>query len=84
MNSLALTLRRNLEPEGIRVNVVMPGNIDTGMKRSVIDAAAKKRGEDADALLAQSNLGDPGGVARVLAWLASDDADYVRGVMTTR
>lgn len=84
VNSLALTLRKNLEPEGIRVNVVMPGDIDTGMKRSVINAEAKKRGIESSSLLAQSDLGDPIGVARVLAWLASDEADYVRGVMTTR
>lgn len=84
VNSLALTLRRNLEPDNIRVNVVMPGNIDTGMKRSVIDAAAKKRGIEASSLVAQSDLGDPLGVAQVLAWLASDEADYVRGVLTTR
>jgi len=84
VNALALTLRRNLESEGVRVNVVMPGDIDTGMKRSVLDAAARKRGVDMETLLAQSDLGDPAGVARVLAWLASDDADYVRGVLRTR
>jgi len=84
MNSLALSLQRNLETDNIRVNVVMPGNIDTAMKRSVINADAMKRGLESSSLLAQSDLGDPIGVARVLAWLASDEADYVRGVMTTR
>jgi len=84
VNSLALSLQRNLETDNIRVNVVMPGNIDTAMKRSVINADAKKRGLESNSLLAQSDLGDPIGAARVLAWLAGDEADYVRGVMTTR
>ena len=29
-------------------------------------------------------LGEPIGVGRILAWLASDDADYVRGMIQTR
>lgn len=84
MNSLALPLQDRLAEDGIRVNVVMPGNIDTAMKRSVIDADANQRGLDTNELVSQSDLGDPAGLAKVLAWLASDDADYVRGVMTTR
>ncbi len=84
MNSMALPLQDRLAKEGIRVNVVMPGNIDTAMKRSVIVADAKQKGVDSNELVAQSALGDPRGLAKVLAWLASDDADYVRGVMTTR
>ena len=32
----------------------------------------------------QAELGDPAGVARILAFLASPDADYVRGTVFTR
>ena len=32
----------------------------------------------------QAELGEPAGVARVLAFLASPDADYVRGTVFTR
>ena len=46
--------------------------------------AAEKRGVAEEALLSQSDLGDPMGVAKILAWLAGDEADYVRGVLTTR
>ncbi len=84
VSSFAVTLANRLAPEGIRVNVLSPGNIDTGMKRSVIAADPSTQGKDLERAVADSNLGAPEGVAKVLAWLASDDADYVRGVITTR
>jgi 3-oxoacyl-[acyl-carrier protein] reductase len=84
VNGLALTLERQLARENIRVNVVMPGNIDTGMKRNVIATEAAQRGESLESAIAASQLGNPEGVARVLAWLVSDEADYVRGKISTR
>lgn len=84
VNGLGITLAQKLAPEGIRVNVVMPGNIDTGMKRSVIVAEAEKSGKPLADALAASRLGTPEGVAKILAWLVSDDADYVRGMISTR
>lgn len=80
VNTLGVTLMNKLAGQ-IRVNVVMPGNIDTAMKRTVIDEQkAKFGGGDQQGL----NLGEPAGVGRILAWLASDDADYVRGMISTR
>jgi len=29
-------------------------------------------------------LGSPNSVAKILAWLVSDEADYVRGAISTR
>lgn len=54
------------------------------MKRSVIAVDAQKRQVNLDKAIADSKLGDPEGVAKVIAWLASDEADYVRGVVSTR
>jgi hypothetical protein len=54
------------------------------MKLSVIAADAERRGEDYNKLVEGFNLGKPDGVGKVLAWLASDDADYVRGFIETR
>lgn len=86
VSSLGIVLANALAPENIRVNVLSPGNIDTGMKRSVIaaDVERHKRPIDLETAVAESNLGRPEGVAQVLAWLASDQADYVRGVIQTR
>ena len=81
VSSLGITLANKLAPEGIRVNTVLPGNIDTAMKRSVIQAEAERIGPQEQS---QLNLGEPIGVARLLAFLVSDDADYVRGDIRTR
>ncbi len=81
VGSFGLTLANKLAPEGIRVNTVLPGNIDTAMKRSVIQAEAERIGPQDQSKL---ELGEPMGVARLLAFLVSDDADYVRGDIRTR
>lgn len=82
VSSLGITMASKLEAFGIRVNVVAPGNIDTAMKRGVIDAEVALKGVQAEQ--AQLKLGDAGGVAKLLAFLLSDDADYVRGEIRTR
>lgn len=86
VSALGTTMAGKLAPEGIRVNVVFPGGINTAMKRSVIEADAVRQGQDPQALVAaqEGGLGDPMGVARVLAWLVSAEADYVRGAVHTR
>lgn len=82
VNTLGTTLANKLAGDDIRVNVVMPGNIDTAMKRSVVDAERERFGPGGPQQ--QFSLGEPVGVGRILAWLASDDADYVRGMISTR
>ena len=84
VNGYFVTLANRLASENIRVNVVSPGNIDTPMKRSVIAVDAEKRGLSIQSAVEASNLGSPAGVARVVAWLVSEEADYVRGIITTR
>ncbi len=87
-NGLGMTLAHHLAPRGIRVNVVCPGEIATGMKLSVIAAEARRAGRSPEEAIAeaqtQGRLGTPEGVARVIAFLASDEADYVRGTLFTR
>lgn len=84
VNSFAITLTRNLEAEGVRVNVVSPGNINTPMKRSVIHNETRKFGVEMSEAMRRADLGTPEGIAKVFLFLASDDADYVRGWITTR
>jgi len=86
VHNLGITLTNALAADNIRVNVVAPGNIDTAMKRSVIEAEVQRKGqpEKFEQAVADSKLGTPEGMAKVLAWLASDDAEYVRGVVSTR
>ncbi|MBI3942622.1 MAG: SDR family oxidoreductase [Chloroflexi bacterium] len=86
-NGLGMTLAHHLAPRNIRVNVVCPGNIATEMKESVIAVQAMREGQSPETAILEArknSLGVPEGVAKVLAFLASDEADYVRGAVFTR
>jgi NAD(P)-dependent dehydrogenase (short-subunit alcohol dehydrogenase family) len=84
VNGMGMVLASHLANRGIRVNVVCPGSLNTEMKRGVIATQAERDGRDADAMIEAAGLGDPIGVARLLAYLASDDGDYVRRNLFTR
>jgi NAD(P)-dependent dehydrogenase (short-subunit alcohol dehydrogenase family) len=84
VHGMVMTLQPRLEPQGIRVHAICPGNIDTVLKRENVADAARVAGRDVPLALANASLGAPEGVAKVLAFLASDDADYVRGTIFTR
>ncbi len=77
---------RDLGPKGTRVHVICPGGIATPLKLRNVGQGAEARGEDGEAAIeaARQNLGDPMGVARVLAFLASEEGSYVRGTVFTR
>lgn len=76
---VALTRQMAIElaPHGIRVNCVCPGVIDTPMLRLMDDRAAGERYLRESVPLGR--LGTAGEVARVIAFLASDEAAYVTG-----
>jgi NAD(P)-dependent dehydrogenase (short-subunit alcohol dehydrogenase family) len=66
---------------GVRVNCVVPGAIDTPMLRADIqqgaDWEANLRGWERNQPIGR--LGQPADVAKVIVWLASDDAAFVLG-----
>jgi glucose 1-dehydrogenase len=76
VNHLGRTVAAELAADRINVNVVNPGYIDTPGER--------KFATEADILRAARNipwgrLGTPRDIGRAVAYLASDDADYVTG-----
>ncbi|HUX88018.1 MAG TPA: SDR family oxidoreductase, partial [Chloroflexota bacterium] len=84
VHGLAMVLEQKLGPDGIRVNDVCPGSLDTPLKRQNVIDLAESLGQSPEEALRKANLADPRGVGRILAFLASDDADFVRGSIFTR
>jgi 3-oxoacyl-[acyl-carrier protein] reductase len=72
---LVEALAKDLAPYGVRVNCVAPGLIRTAM----YDAVVQNAGRDLDDTVPMGRVGDPGEVAEVFAFLASDRASYVSG-----
>jgi len=78
LNQLTKVMALSLAPRGVRVMGIGPGSIATEMLKSAVltSEAARRR------ILSRTpmgRLGEPDEVARIAAFLASDDASYLTG-----
>lgn len=78
---IGLTKTGSLEyaGQGIRVNAVLPGAIDTPMLRGALETTGFTEADFAPALSLFGRFGKPEEVAEASAWLCSDAASYVTG-----
>lgn len=74
---LMRSISQELAPQGIRINSVSPGAIRTPINKSVWSNEANMK--DLMNLIPYRRIGTPDDVAKAVAWLASDDSDYVNG-----
>lgn len=77
VNLFTVGLSKEVGPEGIRVNAVSPGVIDTGQS-DMLDPKLKNALRDSIPL---KKIGSPDDVARVIQWLLSEHSSYLTGVI---
>ena len=82
-HGLAMTLQAHLSKFGIRVNDMLPGGLDTPLKVGAAEELLRNTGDRKVYEATMASLSSPDGVAAVIAFLASDDASYVRGSIRT-
>lgn len=87
MASWAKTLSKEL-PAGITINTMLPGFTRTDRLASLAEANAAKQGKTADevraaweAMSPEGRLGEPHELGAAVAFLCSEDASFIRGVV---
>ena len=76
VDNLTLGLAREVADEGIRVNGVRPGIIDTEIHAT---SGLLERARSQVAQIPMQRMGRADEIARAVVWLLSDDASYVTG-----
>jgi len=75
IDGLTRCLAKELAPRKVRVNAVAPGMIETDMSEAVRSLA----GDQVKKAIPLKRIGQPEEVARVVVFLASDEASYITG-----
>ena len=73
--ALTKAAAKELAPNGIRVNAVAPGLINTGLLQAIGDRQIEANLHN----IRLGRLGEPIDVANVIAFLASDYSSYITG-----
>jgi NAD(P)-dependent dehydrogenase (short-subunit alcohol dehydrogenase family) len=81
VRSFARTWTNELRDRRIRVNAISPGHIDTPILESLQQGAAlKKMKQEMQTNVPLGRLGESDEIAKVVAFLASDESSYISGV----
>ena len=78
VQTLAKAMARELGPDGIRVNAIAPGMVDTDLLVGKIDEDGKKR---VAGTIPLGRLAQPLDIANACLYLVSDQSSYVTGVV---
>lgn len=79
VNTLTIGVARELANDGVRLNAVSPGAIETEWQAALPEAAR----EALISTIPAGRLGSPEEVARTVLWLLSPEASYVTGSIVT-
>ncbi|GGN31025.1 SDR family oxidoreductase [Streptomyces fuscichromogenes] len=78
VDALTVGLAKELGPDGVRVNAVAPGVIDTEIHAAMGDPGRAGR---VGATTPLGRAGQPGEIAAAIAWLLSPEASYATGTV---
>lgn len=78
IDTFTIGLAREVATEGVRVNGVRPGIIDTEIHAS---GGQADRAQQSIGLIPMQRVGTADEIARAIAWLLSDDASYATGAI---
>jgi len=76
---LTYALADELGPEGVRVNAIHPGLVETAMTTDDVPILGTETGEGYRQTIPSRRFADPEDIADAALYLASDMADYVNG-----
>jgi NAD(P)-dependent dehydrogenase (short-subunit alcohol dehydrogenase family) len=65
---------------GIRINAVCPGPVDTPMMERIANNEGRPGRKDFEAIVPMRRYASPAEIANTVVWLCSDQASYVTGV----
>ena len=84
VHGFTMVMQQYLEARGIRVNDIAPGSVDTPLKVAQLRATgAITEQPPAEVDNAVANLTNPRDVAEIVAFMASDEAKVLRGLVIT-
>jgi len=79
INKMTRDLIREFSPQGVRLNVICPGPVQTNLTPEYVRNSPEVQAALCEAVCPVGRLGEPDDIAYAAVWLASDEADWVTG-----
>lgn len=79
MNKMTRDMVREFSPQGVRLNVIAPGPVNTNMTPEHVKNNPEVQKQLIKEVCPVGRLGEPEDIAYAAVWLASDEADWVTG-----
>jgi len=79
INKMTRDLIREYSPQGVRLNVICPGPVQTNLTPEYIRNSPEAQAALCEAICPVGRLGEPDDIAYAAVWLASNEADWITG-----